>query len=184
MCIRDRDNIGNYSFASGFSVKAKGAYATAMGYNNNAMGDYSFSIGGSNQANADYSTAAGSFNHANGYNSFVAGMYNDSILGKQNAVTANTPLFIIGNGDNNDARSNAMVVQKNGNVGIGGSATPASNIHFNNNATTENLLITNNTTGHTNGDGFTIGNNGNVACLLYTSPSPRDRTRSRMPSSA
>ena len=28
-------------------------------------------------------------------------------------------------------------------------------------------------------DGFVIG-----ACLLYTSPSPRDRTRSRMPSSA
>ena len=24
----------------------------------------------------------------------------------------------------------------------------------------------------------------NTACLLYTSPSPRDRTRSRMPSSA
>ncbi|MBL0357262.1 MAG: tail fiber domain-containing protein [Chitinophagaceae bacterium] len=122
----NKDNIGNYSFASGFSVKAKGAYATAMGYNNNAMGDYSFSIGGSNQANADYSTAAGSFNHANGYNSFVAGMYNDSILGKQNAVTATTPLFIIGNGDNNDARSNAMVVQKNGNVGIGTSYPNAS----------------------------------------------------------
>ena len=28
--------------------------------------------------------------------------------------------------------------------------------------------------------GYTLGN----ACLLYTSPSPRDRTRSRMPSSA
>ena len=26
--------------------------------------------------------------------------------------------------------------------------------------------------------------NGNHGCLLYTSPSPRDRTRSRMPSSA
>ena len=26
--------------------------------------------------------------------------------------------------------------------------------------------------------------NGSVICLLYTSPSPRDRTRSRMPSSA
>ena len=26
--------------------------------------------------------------------------------------------------------------------------------------------------------------NGYLACLLYTSPSPRDRTRSRMPSSA
>ena len=28
------------------------------------------------------------------------------------------------------------------------------------------------------------GFNGFIACLLYTSPSPRDRTRSRMPSSA
>ena len=26
--------------------------------------------------------------------------------------------------------------------------------------------------------------NKNIICLLYTSPSPRDRTRSRMPSSA
>ena len=31
--------------------------------------------------------------------------------------------------------------------------------------------------------GFT-GKGVNIACLLYTSPSPRDRTRSRMPSSA
>ena len=30
--------------------------------------------------------------------------------------------------------------------------------------------------------GFSVANN--QACLLYTSPSPRDRTRSRMPSSA
>ena len=28
------------------------------------------------------------------------------------------------------------------------------------------------------------GRNNNGRCLLYTSPSPRDRTRSRMPSSA
>ena len=33
---------------------------------------------------------------------------------------------------------------------------------------------------HTDLDFFTQGGN----CLLYTSPSPRDRTRSRMPSSA
>ena len=31
--------------------------------------------------------------------------------------------------------------------------------------------------------GYTGGRNSH-ACLLYTSPSPRDRTRSRMPSSA
>ena len=33
------------------------------------------------------------------------------------------------------------------------------------------------------GDGQT-GTGQNITCLLYTSPSPRDRTRSRMPSSA
>ena len=31
---------------------------------------------------------------------------------------------------------------------------------------------------------FASNSYGRVACLLYTSPSPRDRTRSRMPSSA
>ena len=30
----------------------------------------------------------------------------------------------------------------------------------------------------------TNDSNENISCLLYTSPSPRDRTRSRMPSSA
>ena len=34
-----------------------------------------------------------------------------------------------------------------------------------------------------NGQTYTFLNGENV-CLLYTSPSPRDRTRSRMPSSA
>ena len=38
----------------------------------------------------------------------------------------------------------------------------------------------------TNGSAFllTDKNDNNTYCLLYTSPSPRDRTRSRMPSSA
>ena len=31
---------------------------------------------------------------------------------------------------------------------------------------------------------FLFNNQNNKSCLLYTSPSPRDRTRSRMPSSA
>ena len=31
---------------------------------------------------------------------------------------------------------------------------------------------------------FDVSHMGRLSCLLYTSPSPRDRTRSRMPSSA
>ena len=34
------------------------------------------------------------------------------------------------------------------------------------------------------GVGYRVASTGNMFCLLYTSPSPRDRTRSRMPSSA
>ena len=35
-----------------------------------------------------------------------------------------------------------------------------------------------------NSAAFTPANAESLICLLYTSPSPRDRTRSRMPSSA
>ena len=34
------------------------------------------------------------------------------------------------------------------------------------------------------GDNVKVITGNNKGCLLYTSPSPRDRTRSRMPSSA
>ena len=34
------------------------------------------------------------------------------------------------------------------------------------------------------GAGVIVRDGGSLVCLLYTSPSPRDRTRSRMPSSA
>ena len=33
-------------------------------------------------------------------------------------------------------------------------------------------------------DSYQVKGSKNIICLLYTSPSPRDRTRSRMPSSA
>ena len=40
-------------------------------------------------------------------------------------------------------------------------------------------------TSETTGNGWSMGDSVNFnGCLLYTSPSPRDRTRSRMPSSA
>ena len=44
-------------------------------------------------------------------------------------------------------------------------------------AIVKSVYFTNSSTG-------TILCNASMSCLLYTSPSPRDRTRSRMPSSA
>ena len=46
------------------------------------------------------------------------------------------------------------------------------------------FLMATDSAGCTLGDTLQVSNNQIDACLLYTSPSPRDRTRSRMPSSA
>ena len=56
------------------------------------------------------------------------------------------------------------------------------NHNSSNDATTgPTITRTNNTTNHTNSHS---NSSPSRSCLLYTSPSPRDRTRSRMPSSA
>jgi hypothetical protein len=57
-------------------------------------------------------------NHANGYGSMVVGRFNDSIIAAESALTSNTPLFMVGNGNGFNARSNALVVRANGRVGI------------------------------------------------------------------
>ena len=49
----------------------------------------------------------------------MIGYANDTLLAKQTALTPETPLFIIGNGAAPISPSNAMVVQYDGNVGIG-----------------------------------------------------------------
>ncbi len=89
----DKINIGEGSFATGFNNMAKGRYSSAFGLSNNA----------------------------NGASSLVIGQYNDPLISAQTVATSSTPLFIIGNGDeiNGGNLSNAFVVRKDGNVGIG-----------------------------------------------------------------
>jgi hypothetical protein len=134
---------GNYSTATGVGTTASGPHATAMGFNTTASdfastamgglttasGDFSTAMGGVTTASGIYSTAMGRSTIAKGYASTVLGSFNDSILTtNQTSVTNTTPLFIIGNGDNSNTRSNAMVALKNGNIGIG-TNTPAARLH-------------------------------------------------------
>ncbi len=109
---------GSASMAFGTSTKALGGGTTAMGYNTKARGVYSTSMG--------YNTIA------KGYCSTVVGMYNDSILlFDQSGLVGNSPLFIVGNGDFNSTRSNALVVMKSGDVGIG-TSNPGFPLNFGN----------------------------------------------------
>ena len=100
--------------AMGRSTKAFGSRAVALGNSTRAVGYASTALGSLTIANADYSTAIGRYNWANGYGSLVVGVYNDSIVAKQSETSADTPLFIVGNGVSSVGRRNAMVVYFDG----------------------------------------------------------------------
>ena len=70
----------------------------------------------------------------------------------------------------NDAKLQAIDVVATERLGVG-TLDPTSNLHV-----VGNVHVT----GNVNKLNFTDG----YTCLLYTSPSPRDRQKSRMPSSA
>lgn len=129
----DDASIGTNSFAVNFSTKASGAESFASGYasaatgsstfvtgNFNAVsGACSFSAGAGNNVTATGATAFGTYHNVKAYTEFVAGQY--SIDGNYNTTNwvLTDPLFVIGNGTSASARSNAVTILKNGNIGIG-----------------------------------------------------------------
>ncbi len=114
-----------YSFAVGFGASATGVSSTSLGSSTTADGFASTALGYATQALSWASLACGYRTQAHGYSSLVAGLYNDPIVAIQNAVTSTTPLFIIGNGENDTTRSNALTVLKNGRIGVGDTSPDA-----------------------------------------------------------
>jgi len=97
---------GPTSTVWGLQCEAAGTQSTAWGSETKAMGLRSSVTGQGTIANADHS--------------FVIGQYNDTIVtADQGSPGLADPLFIIGNGSGPSFESNAMVVRKNGTVGIG-----------------------------------------------------------------
>ncbi len=102
----DKTNIGNLSFAAGFSTQASGITSFAMG-------NFAYAFG-------DISTAMGNSVFAKAKTSATFGTYND-ITDNPNATieTSTDRLFQIGNGTDNANRKNALTILRNGNIGIG-----------------------------------------------------------------
>jgi hypothetical protein len=114
---------GQGSTALGNNTIASGSYSTALGHSGTASGIVSTAMGLNTSAQGAHSIAAGNNTVSKGFASTVIGTFNDSILTtEQNSPTSTTPLFIVGNGNTSVDRSNAMVVRKDGNVGIGTNA--------------------------------------------------------------
>lgn len=109
--------IGNYSVSEGEITAASGAYSHAEGSANTAHGQNAHAEGESCIAWGDYSHAQNRFTKAFGDHQTVIGKYNDNQL--NNA-------FEIGNGTSDNARSNALTVDWDGNVCMALDTTAAS----------------------------------------------------------
>ncbi len=124
---------GNQSFAFGQESYATGALSIAMGLEAVANSNSAIALGKENMADAANSTALGSSSKAQGkestsmgkstianaQQSIALGIYNDPIVPADEALGPLSPILIIGNGDGNSSRSNAVVILKNGKVGFG-----------------------------------------------------------------
>ncbi|RKE95036.1 tail fiber domain-containing protein [Ichthyenterobacterium magnum] len=99
---------GWYSFTSGRNTLASGSYSVSMGQATTASGFYSFAIGDGTKAESLGSTAIGHFNLGGG---------------TPNTMVSTDPLFEIGNGSSDIARSNALTIYRNGNATLAGTLT-------------------------------------------------------------
>lgn len=121
----DTTASGLGSHAEGLETMASGSYSHAEGYYTTANGRHSHSEGSETTASGDYShaegrstTASGQCSHAGGYGT-IASRYSQTAIGKYNDNKTNT-LFEIGKGTDDNARSNAFEVYKNGDINLGG----------------------------------------------------------------
>lgn len=119
---------GFYSFANGQNVEALGEGSFATGLSTEAAGMQSFAAGYNTRAVGQLSFAMGSGIVSRGYVA-AFGRYNDTITGSSVGWINTDPLFMIGNGSDNNNRSNALLVTKNGNMSIGG-RMPAARLHI------------------------------------------------------
>lgn len=104
--------MGEHSIANGPSSTAIGDYNTAKGLSTTALGRYSSAIG-------DLTIVAGHGLLANAYLSTSLGSWNDTITGVTNSWILTDPLLIVGNGPTSINRNNALVILKNGLIGMG-----------------------------------------------------------------
>ena len=114
--------VGDYSIAMGENTTATGESSIAMGSYSNALGDYSTAMGESSTASGEGSTAMGLNTTAESYGQTTLGIFSTPLAGNATGITATDRLLVVGNGTSTSARSDALVILKNGNIGIGDSS--------------------------------------------------------------
>ena len=116
---------GDYSHAEGYYTEASGAYSHAEGFYTKASGNYSHAegycteaSGGDSNAEGFYTKASGNYSHAEGWGTIASGEGSHA-EGKYN-ISNTTYADVIGNGTSDTKRSNAYVMDWNGNAWFAG----------------------------------------------------------------
>ena len=125
--------LGAYSIASNTATVALGTYSTASGYS-------AISMGGGSVASGAYSASIGGNTVADGFFQTVVGIYNLT-GGSPNNWVPTEDLFTVGNGWDNNHRSNAFSVKKNGDATVSGTLTVPTKIVASNVTVSGALLI-------------------------------------------
>ncbi|MGB2086277.1 MAG: hypothetical protein ACPHUE_04085 [Flavobacteriaceae bacterium] len=126
------NQTGSADDARFFFDKSKAAfragYASGNSWDEINIGERSFGMGYRTQASGDRSIAIGNTTEAQSYAETVFGSYN-TIVPPLNTTSWNNNdrLFVIGNGSSAANKSDAIVVLKNGNIGIGDSTPTEGN---------------------------------------------------------
>ncbi len=126
---------GGYATAMGYQTMASGSFAMATGSGSTASGLVASTFGLSTRASGLAATATGNATSAAGNSSFTAGeltrtksfaemaigYYNDTLVAADGALfkADSNRVFTIGIGASATTRKTALVVQQNGNVGLG-----------------------------------------------------------------
>ena len=106
----------------GYRTDAIGAGSAALGYRTDAIGDFATALGYLSIASGERSTAMGQWTIAPSAYETTVGMFNTTYTpASTTTIDPTDRLFVVGNGTNSTLRSDAMVILKNGNVGIGNS---------------------------------------------------------------
>ncbi|MEL6659495.1 MAG: hypothetical protein AAFR36_23740, partial [Bacteroidota bacterium] len=120
---------GEENVARGYNAKVVGGSLNTAdtegaifgGFGNFATAPFATIIGGAgNQASGNYSFAMGIGTTVPSFGELVVGRYNTTYTPSSTTANAATDrLFVVGNGTDENNRSNALTILKNGHVGIG-----------------------------------------------------------------
>jgi len=106
----------------GVNSAATGDNSTAIGLNSNATGNGSTAIGLNSNASGDFSNAFGVDIEAQSFAETVVGRYNTSYtpIGGIDGYSLDDRMFVVGNGQSESDRSDALIIKKSGEMSLEG----------------------------------------------------------------